>query len=101
MIPANRQHAKTRAAGQPGSVRDDKSQPDISELPDLAVLRCALRPAHNLKADTFTASILRTHSQCQRGSVTASVPSLHTTDYVSSSLGMWRVVEPIGIEPMT
>ena len=31
----------------------------------LMSIRTASRPALNLKADTFTASILRTHSQCQ------------------------------------
>ncbi len=36
----------------------------------------------SLKADTFTASILRTHSQCQTRSRQASVPSLHATDLV-------------------
>jgi len=42
----------------------------FGELSHLSVAPPASRPAPNLKADTFTASILRTHSQCQRGSRT-------------------------------
>lgn len=59
------------------------------------------RSRASLKADTFTASILRTHSQCQtrRPSGTLTAAS-QAADLVSSSLG-WMVVEPIGIEPMT
>ena len=40
-----------------------------------------------LKADTFTASILRTHSQCQRGPHSRPVSPRRSGELVSSSLG--------------
>ena len=52
------------------------------------------------KADTVTASILRTHSQCQRGARTLRTAAVACGDFVSSSLEN-ALVEPIGIEPMT
>ena len=54
-----------------------------------------------LKADTFTASILRTHSQCQRGARCSNTERRTASDLVSSSLEKCLVVELIGIEPMT
>ena len=51
--------------------------------------------------DTITASILRTHSQCQRGSLATHYRCISATEPLSSSLGFGRVVELIGIEPMT
>jgi hypothetical protein len=73
-----------------------------------------------VQTNTITASILRTHSQCQRGVHQHSENRCITAaELVSSSLGLqlWReaaplgramqrlmafaLVEPIGIEPMT
>jgi hypothetical protein len=47
-----------------------------------------------LKADTITASILRTHSQCQRGA-RCSITSREREDLVSSSLeNLWLAALP-------
>jgi hypothetical protein len=55
-----------------------------------------------VQTDTITASILRTHSQCQRGTPQRSkIRCIATAEPFLFIPRLWRVVELIGIEPMT
>jgi hypothetical protein len=56
-----------------------------------------------VQTNTITASILRTHSQCQRGangSITDAAYRIGTDVFITWKIA-WTMVEPIGIEPMT
>jgi alpha-mannosidase len=66
-----------------------------------------------VQTNTITASILRTHSQCQRGasgSITDTACRIGTDVFITWKIAWlrygnmpvrWTMVEPIGIEPMT